>query len=157
MQEVVEELTRLGRKIATMESCTGGALVNEITNIEGASNVLEFSAVTYSNSFKIKLGVNEETINNYGVYSREVAREMAYNISKYASSSIGIGVTGKMNRKDIYNNTGNDDEIFACIYCHPNEYYEIKIKASKNTRLENKQMVVNIVTSKLQEILKIDR
>ena len=157
MQEVVEELTRLGRKIATMESCTGGALVNEITNIEGASNVLEFSAVTYSNDYKILLGVDKNIIDKYSVYSMETAKSMAYNISKYAKSDIGIGITGKMKRADINNQTGNDDEIFACIYCHPNEYYEIRIKASKNTRLENKQMVVNIVTSKLQEILKIDR
>ena len=32
-----------------MESCTGGGVVNAITNIEGASDILKFSAVTYSN------------------------------------------------------------------------------------------------------------
>lgn len=43
-----------------MESCTGGALVNAITNIPGASEVLKFSAVTYSNEYKIKLGVDSK-------------------------------------------------------------------------------------------------
>lgn len=38
-----------------MESCTGGALVSEITNIEGSSNVLKYSAVTYLNEFKIRM------------------------------------------------------------------------------------------------------
>ena len=53
MKGVVEKLIKLNKTISTMESCTGGALVNEITNVEGASNVIKFSAVTYSNEYKI--------------------------------------------------------------------------------------------------------
>lgn len=45
MQEIVELLKQKRKTISTMESCTGGGVVNAITNIEGASEVLEFSAV----------------------------------------------------------------------------------------------------------------
>ena len=69
MEEVVEKLRTIGKTISTMESCTGGAVANEITNIPGASEVLKFSAVTYSNEYKIKMGVSEEIINKYSVYS----------------------------------------------------------------------------------------
>ena len=48
---IVKILNDNGKKVSTMESCTGGALVNAITNVSGASNVLEYSAVTYSNYF----------------------------------------------------------------------------------------------------------
>ena len=58
-----------------MESCTGGGMANAITNIAGSSDVLKFSAVTYSNEFKIKMGVNKSTIDKFSVYSMEVARE----------------------------------------------------------------------------------
>jgi len=44
-------------QIATMESCTGGALANRITQVEGSSEILKFSAITYSNEYKIKRGV----------------------------------------------------------------------------------------------------
>ena len=48
-KEIIHIL-QLGQKtIATMESCTGGGVVNAITNCEGASEVLKYSAVTYSN------------------------------------------------------------------------------------------------------------
>ena len=47
MKEIVDLLTLRKETIATMESCTGGFIVNEITNIPGASNVLKFSCVTY--------------------------------------------------------------------------------------------------------------
>ena len=43
--------------ISTVESCTGGALVNAITSISGASDVLKDSYITYSNEAKIALGV----------------------------------------------------------------------------------------------------
>ena len=33
-KEIVEKLKQKNLTIATMESCTGGAIVNEITNIE---------------------------------------------------------------------------------------------------------------------------
>ena len=44
MDEVVRILTEKHKTIATMESCTGGGVVNAITNIEGASEVLKFSS-----------------------------------------------------------------------------------------------------------------
>lgn len=47
-----------------MESCTGGGVANAITNIEGSSRVFMFGAVTYSNEYKIKMGVNRNIIEN---------------------------------------------------------------------------------------------
>ena len=55
MQQLVHMLIDKNKTIATMESCTGGALANEITNVSDASKVIKFSAVTYSNEFKIKM------------------------------------------------------------------------------------------------------
>lgn len=55
-KEIIEILTERNETIATMESCTGGGVANAITNIEGSSNILKFSAVTYSNEYKIKMG-----------------------------------------------------------------------------------------------------
>ena len=52
MNEVVNELLKLGKKVSIMESCTGGYIANIITNAEGSSEVFNFGAVTYSNSFK---------------------------------------------------------------------------------------------------------
>ena len=55
MKEIIEILKQKNETISTMESCTGGGVANKITNIEGASEVFSFSAVTYSNDFKIKV------------------------------------------------------------------------------------------------------
>ena len=68
MKQIINLLKEKNKTISTMESCTGGGVANAITNIEGASEVLRYSAVTYSNEYKIKMGVSEEIINTYSVY-----------------------------------------------------------------------------------------
>jgi len=75
-----------------MESCTGGAIANAITNTPGSSDVFEEGLVTYSERSKIKYGVSKDTINMYGVFSIEVASEMA----KCANGDIGVGVSGEL-------------------------------------------------------------
>ena len=41
LKEIVNKLIEKHMTISTMESCTGGFVVNAITNIEGASEVLK--------------------------------------------------------------------------------------------------------------------
>ena len=154
MQEVIKLLTEKNKTIATMESCTGGGVVNAITNIEGASDVLKVSLVTYSNEYKIKFGVSSDTIDKYSVYSTEVAREMALSISKFAKSNYGIGITGKLNRVDKNNPYGSDNITFVSIYDKDNDYYyDLTIEAIKNSRELNKGLIINKIVDKLLEVI----
>jgi PncC family amidohydrolase len=151
-KKIVLELIKRGETISTMESCTGGGVANAITCIEGASEVLKFSAVTYSNQYKIKMGVSADVINEYSVYSMETAHEMALNISKFANSDFGVGITGKLNRADVNNNFGKDNQVFVSIY-YKDEYYDMVINVDKKTRKQNKDVVIDLIIEKLGEIL----
>lgn len=154
MKRVVKKLIDLGKTISTMESCTGGYVANEITCIEGVSEVFQFGAVTYSNDFKIKLGVDAEVIDTYSVYSIETAREMGKKIAKFANSNYGIGITGKLNRFDENNPQGKDNLVFVAIYDRDaDEFYEIEIEVNRSTRRENKEMVYDTIMEKLLEVL----
>ena len=123
MKELIELLTISKKTISTMESCTGGGVVNSITYIEGASEVLKFSAVTYSNEYKIKMGVSKTVIDRYSVYSIETAMEMSKTISNYANSDYGVGITGKLNRIDINNLYGKDNVVYISIYDRNNNKF----------------------------------
>lgn len=151
-KKIVLELIKRGETIATMESCTGGGVANAITCIEGASEVLKFSAVTYSNQYKIKMGVSADVINEYSVYSMETAHEMALNISNFANSDFGVGITGKLNRVDVNNNFGKDNQVFVSIY-YKEEYYDMVINVDKKTRKQNKDVVIDLIIEKLGELL----
>lgn len=151
-KSLVKKLVKRNETVATMESCTGGGVANAITNIEGASSILKYSAVTYSNEYKIKMGVDSKIIDKYSVYSMEVAHEMAFNISKFAQSDFGIGVTGKLNRADKNNNYGKDNEVFISIY-YKGEYQDIKLVVDKKTRKQNKDMIINTIIDKMEVII----
>ena len=154
MEKIVKLLTDKNKTIATMESCTGGGVANSITNIEGASQVLKFSAVTYCNEYKIKMGVSRDIIDKYSVYSIETARSMSLNISKFANSSYGVGITGKLNRVDKNNLYGDDNKVYVSIYDKEfDKYYDIFIEVTKSSREDNKQMVIDKVKEKLESIL----
>lgn len=155
MENIVKLLKKQNKTISTMESCTGGFLASSITDIEGASEVLKFSAVTYSNEFKIKMGVNKDIIDEYSVYSTETAMEMSKKISIFSNSNYGVGITGKLNRADINNFYGKDNIVFISIFDRDNEiYHNFEIEVTKQTREENKRFLVECIKQKLLDILK---
>lgn len=154
MEKVVKRLIELKKTISTMESCTGGGVANAITNVEGASEILKFSAVTYSNEFKIKMGVSSEVIDKYSVYSMETANEMSKNISLFTNSNYGVGITGKINRVDKANLVGEDNIIYVSIYIkEKDDYCNFSLKAIKPSRIENKELIVKEVENKLLSII----
>ena len=154
MDELVKMLIKKGKTISTMESCTGGGIVNAITNIPDASKVIKFSAVTYSNDFKIKMGVDSELINKYSVYSIEVARDMAKKICQYVKADYGVGVTGKLKKADENNPYGSDDVVYLVIYDYNKDvFYDNVIKLTKDTRKENKEEIIHLFVEKMLQIL----
>ena len=154
MKRIIEKLTEKKKTIATMESCTGGGVANAITSIEGASEVLHFSAVTYCNEFKIKMGVSEKVIAKYSVYSMETANEMSKAITKFADSNYGVGITGKLNRVDKNNPFGEDNVVFISIYDRDNDkYYNAKVVATLKSRQENKELVIKKIIDMLLSII----
>ena len=155
LKEIVNILDSKKQTISTMESCTGGAFVNEITNIEGSSNILKFSAITYSNEYKIKMGVSKDVIEKYTVYSKEVSLEMAKAITRFTDSDYGIGITGKLNRIDENNLFGNDNEVFYTIFDKNNDKcYCYNCFVNNDKRVDNKNDVVMDIVNSLYKILK---
>lgn len=143
MESIIKYLNKNNKYISTMESASGGYLASSITNISGSSLVFKFGAVTYSNEFKIKMGVSKEIIDEYSVYSLETAKNMSLKISEFTNSDYGVGVTGKINSPDPNNDYGDDSTIYLSIYDNLNNKYYTKIILAKNqSREENKKLIV---------------
>ncbi len=155
MKNIVELLINKNKTISTMESCTGGAIANYITNIPDSSKVFAFSAITYSNEYKIKMGVDKNVIEKYTVYSIEVANLMAKTISMYTNSNYGVGVTGKLKKQDENNPYGDDDLVYLSIYDREcDKYYNERIKLKYDKRSDNKNQIINIFVDKITDLLK---
>ena len=153
-KELVHLLENSKKTISTMESCTGGGFVNFITNVEGSSRVLQFSAVTYSNLFKIKMGVDENIINKYTVYSMETANSMSKAISCFSDSDYGVGITGQLNCVDIMNPVQEKNKIFISVYDRTRDtFYQRTVEVHEFVRSKNKETVILETVDLLLEIL----
>ena len=149
-EKIVSILRHNNETISTMESCTAGYLATTITNVNNSSDILKFSAITYSNEYKIKMGVDSKVIEKYSVYSFEVSRQMSKCISDFTKSTYGVGITGKINRIDPNNQSGNDNEIFATIYNSKTEkYFDLLIICPNKKREECKKFITDKMLEKL--------
>lgn len=91
---VATALTEKGLTLATMESCTGGLLASNITDVPGSSKYFRGGIVTYSNQAKVASGVPAEIIEVHGAISQETAEAMANAARQRLDADIGIGITG---------------------------------------------------------------
>ncbi len=89
-----DALDARGWSIASMESCTGGALALALTQEPGSSKRMRGGLVTYATEAKVAFGVPQETIDAAGVISDAVALAMARAACDHLSADVGVGITG---------------------------------------------------------------
>ncbi|TAN04292.1 MAG: CinA family protein [Rhodanobacteraceae bacterium] len=84
-----------GKILATAESCTGGWIAKQLTDITGSSDWFVGGAVTYGNPLKqALLGVTDATLAQHGAVSRECALEMVSGALQRFGASVAVAVTG---------------------------------------------------------------
>ncbi len=127
-KEVVELLIDKGLKITAAESCTGGLFAKLITDVSGASQILEESHVTYSPRAKERiLGVSAETIDKYGVVSSGVAYEMAEGAKRISGADISVAFTG-------YAGPDGDDVglVYMGVSYKETQTFRLNLKGTRN-------------------------
>lgn len=92
---LVGELTARELRLVTAESCTGGLVASLLTEVPGASRVLDRGFVVYSNEAKSEaVGVEPVLIMAHGAVSRQVAVALAEGALEHSAADIAIAVTG---------------------------------------------------------------
>jgi len=92
---VVDLLRERGLTLALAESCTGGLLSTRLTDVPGASAVLERAFVTYANRAKVEeAGVDPALLERHGAVSEEVSAALAAGAATVAVADVGVGITG---------------------------------------------------------------
>ncbi|MCO6390662.1 nicotinamide-nucleotide amidohydrolase family protein [Aliihoeflea aestuarii] len=94
-QDFLDACKRKGILATTAESCTGGQIIALLTDIPGASKMVDCGFVTYSNDAKqTMLGVSPATLDAHGAVSAQTAREMAEGALANSKANIALAVTG---------------------------------------------------------------
>ena len=92
---IFRELRSLDKTLAVAESCTGGLLSSQFTEVAGISKVFHGGAVCYHNDAKVQMvDVPESMLEQHGAVSEEIAIAMATGASEKFGADYGLSVTG---------------------------------------------------------------
>lgn len=96
LETVVGKLLKdKGLTLGIAESCTGGYVSAQITKVSGSSAYFQGGIVSYSNDVKIgQLGVQPETLAQFGAVSEETIRQMAEGVRRALGTDVGIATSG---------------------------------------------------------------
>ncbi|MGD9329772.1 MAG: CinA family nicotinamide mononucleotide deamidase-related protein [Desulfobacterales bacterium] len=96
LPEVIGQmLHKRGATLALAESCTGGLMSKQLTDLAGSSGFFVLSAVTYANAAKIALlDVAPETLHRWGAVHEATAREMAEGARRKSGADFALSTTG---------------------------------------------------------------
>lgn len=108
VQQIAEKFIEKKQTLSLAESCTGGAIAEEITKQSGVSSFFKGSIVSYATEVKSSvLGVDKKLIEAFSVVSKEVAEAMAIQSRKVFTSDYAISTTGVAGP----NKGDTDDEV----------------------------------------------
>lgn len=91
-------LQAAGSSLVLAESCTGGLIASTLARIPGVSACLAGSFVVYQTASKTAwIGVLPATIEQWGVVSEQVAREMAAGALRHTPhAAVSLAITGDL-------------------------------------------------------------
>jgi PncC family amidohydrolase len=95
VKEISDKLTEKNLTLGIAESCTGGFISNQITNLPGASRFFEIAVISYSERAKKSLlGIRASFLKKHGVVSEETSAAMAAAVRKAGNTDVSLSVTG---------------------------------------------------------------
>jgi nicotinamide-nucleotide amidase len=96
LPRVVGDLLRdRGLRLAAAESCTGGLLLQRLTDLPGSSDYVVGGVVAYSNDVKIQLlDVDRPLLEVHGAVSEPVAAAMAEGARQRTGADVCVAITG---------------------------------------------------------------
>ena len=113
--ELKEEFVKRNRTLGCVESFTGGLFAREMTKVPGASKFFKGGIVSYATEEKIRIvGVNENTVKQFGVVSQEVAAEMVGHGKFLLNVDYCISFTGNAGPEAMENKPVGEVYIGVC-------------------------------------------
>jgi PncC family amidohydrolase len=158
-----EKLTGTILTLGTVESATGGAISDRITNVPGSSHYYKGSIISYSNTVKAGIvGVKEKTLETHGAVSLETGKEMAAGGRKLLDVDICIADTGIAGPKGA--TPGKPIGLFyvamSCSdgteICREHHFSSNRMNNKKNAACTALEMVAAYIEEKIKQLKESD-
>lgn len=102
VEQAIDYLQAHSLYLTTAEFCTAGRIISLLAEVPHCGNVVESGYVVYSPDAKNRLlGGRPNTIANFNLTSKEVAREMALGALRDSPANTAIATTGLCGEEDV--------------------------------------------------------
>lgn len=158
ISKIAKFLTENNYTLSIAESCTGGLISSLFTDIPGASKYIKQNFVTYANASKINLlGVNPDTIGDFGVISKQVASEMAHGLILNYNVDFALSTTGILgpNPIEFKGEKIEAGTVFICAASKSDKFNAKTVKyiSCKKTRTDIKKDIADYAVGILWGII----
>lgn len=149
-EAVGEALHQQNMTIAAAESCTGGSVVDALTDIPGSSRYVKGAVIAYDNEAKIKqLNVAKADLKSAGAVSKKVVLQMAKGVAQKLQTDIGVSTTG------IAGPGGGTKEkpvgLVWMGFWHKEHHFALQAQFTKD-RLANKERTTAVVLEMVRRV-----
>ena len=149
--ELKEEFVARGKTLGCIESFTCGLFASTMTQIPGASKFFKGGVVTYATEEKIRIvGVNENTVKQFGVVSQECCAEMCGHGKFLLDVDYCIAFTGNAGPDAMEGKPVGEIYIGVCAY----DLARVQRFQLTGTRDEIRHQAINIGITMLESLLK---
>ena len=149
--ELKDLFVEKGKTLGSIESFTGGLFAREMTKVPGASKFFKGSIVSYATEEKIRIvGVNENTVKQFGVVSQECCAEMCGHGKFLLNVDYCIAFTGNAGPEVMEGKPVGEVYIGVCAY----DLARVQRFQLSGSRDEIQHQAVNIGISMLDALLK---
>lgn len=130
---LLDKMVKMGLKLTTGESFTGGSLVYSFIELAGASEVIDRSFVVYSDKAKNEvLGVSLDVLNKYSAVSEEVCSQMLEGLYEKTRADICIATTGYAGSFDDIGKDEDGHIFFGIMYKGKKYIFEHRLLGKRN-------------------------
>lgn len=153
--EVVELLKANNLTLSSCESITGGLFSYKVTSVSGVSKVFKGALCAYQNEIKKSiLGISSSLIDEFGVVSSQIAREMSRKTKEILKSDLSISFTGNAGPMAL---EGKEVGLvyISLSYDDKDETFEFHLSGDRE-QIRNNAVIegFKIIKDKLGEIIK---
>ena len=147
IKKFIKILSKKKIKLCIAESITGGSFAYKIIKNEGASKIIDYSIVCYSNNSKREI-LNIKEIAKYGVVSKEVAKAMAKEVVRYSDSKkiLALSCTGQAGPKKL-----NQKETIGSVYIGVN-YNEVNFSIKRKIQEKKRLAIIDATVNEMIDI-----
>ncbi len=151
-RKIINKIIKLKKTVAIAESCTGGLLTYSFIKNPGASMILKYGLITYSNQSKIKfLNIEKKQIDKYGAVSKQIAKSMLFNLHLKSKADLIIVTTGIAGPKGSSKNKPVGLVFIGIKFLKKNYIFK---KYFKGTRIEIQKKTVKFIFNEIIKLIK---